>query len=63
MKVLPVFGILLAATALVTPARAADMKTLVVAEPVHGVGYLPLYIAVDDGYFAKLGLNVKIMTV
>lgn len=49
--------------AVTPPAYAADLTNIVVAEPVHGVGYLPLYIAVDKGYFAKLGLNVKVMTV
>ena len=44
-------------------AHATDLINIVVAEPVHGVGYLPLYIAVDKGYFAKLGLSVKVMTV
>jgi NitT/TauT family transport system substrate-binding protein len=51
---------LLAAT---LPAKAAEMKHLVVAEPVHGVGYLPLYVAIHKGYFAKEGLDVKVMTV
>ncbi len=45
------------------PAKAAAMKDLVVAEPTHGVGYLPLYVAVDKGYFAEEGLTVKILTV
>ncbi len=45
------------------PAVAAELKQLVVAEPVHGVGYLPLYVAVDKGYFAAEGLDVKILTV
>ena len=48
-------------TALV-PAKAAETE-LVVAEPVHGVGYLPLYVAVNKGYFTEQGLNVKVMTV
>jgi NitT/TauT family transport system substrate-binding protein len=29
----------------------------------HGTGYLPLYIAIQKGYFDALGLDVKIMTV
>jgi NitT/TauT family transport system substrate-binding protein len=58
-------GMMVAAGLLTTilPATAAEMKHLVVAEPVHGVGYLPLYIAVDKGYFAKEGLDVKVLTV
>lgn len=51
---------LLAAT---LPAEAAKMKHLVVAEPVHGVGYLPLYVAIHKGYFAKEGLDVTVLTV
>jgi len=57
-------GILAAALSLAAlPAAAGAMKTLVVAEPVHGVGYLPLYVAVDKGYFKAEGLDVKILTV
>ncbi len=57
---------LLASLALTAPlmgAHAAEMKELVVAEPVHNTSYLPLYVAVDKGYFADEGLNVKILTV
>ena len=43
------------------PAHA--QKPLIVTEPTHGVGYLPLYIAIRNGYFAKEGLDVKVMTV
>jgi NitT/TauT family transport system substrate-binding protein len=49
------------ATLQVAPAQA--QKTLMVAEPTHGVGYLPLYVAIRNGYFAKQGLDVKVMTV
>jgi NitT/TauT family transport system substrate-binding protein len=41
----------------------AQMKTLIVAEPVHGTGYLPLYVAMRNGYFAAEGLEIKILTV
>ncbi|HWE72096.1 MAG TPA: ABC transporter substrate-binding protein [Stellaceae bacterium] len=40
----------------------ADTKSLIVAEPTHGVGYLPLYVAIDEGYFKQLGLDVKFAT-
>jgi NitT/TauT family transport system substrate-binding protein len=40
----------------------AETKSLIVAEPTHGVGYLPLYVAVDKGYFTEEGLDVKVMT-
>ena len=46
-----------------TPAGAlAAGKELLVAEPGHNVGYLPLYIAIQKGYFAEHGLDVKILT-
>lgn len=35
-----------------------ERKTLVVAEPVHLIGYLPLYLAIHEGYFAEEGLDV-----
>ena len=44
-------------------AQAQEKKTLIVAEPVHGTGYLPLYVAITKGYFADAGIDVKIMTV
>jgi NitT/TauT family transport system substrate-binding protein len=50
---------------LATPmlARGADAKTLIVAEPQHGIGYLPLYVAIRKGFFEREGLTVKILTV
>ena len=33
-------------------------QKLVVAEPVHLIGYLPLYVAIHEGYFADEGLDV-----
>jgi|ADGO01.1.fsa_nt_gi ABC-type nitrate/sulfonate/bicarbonate transport systems, periplasmic components len=35
---------------------------LVIAEPVHGVGYLPLYVGIQKGYFEEEGLNVSTVT-
>ena len=43
------------------PARAAD-RELVVAEPVHLMGYLPFYTAIHKGFFAEEGLKVKVVT-
>ncbi len=44
----------LAALLMATLAPSAHaQKSLVVTEPTHGVGYLPLYIAIRNGYFAK----------
>ena len=44
------------------PAAAAGPKTLIVAEPSHNIGYLPLYVAIHNGYFASDGLDVKMMS-
>src|SRR5215472_13951576 len=43
-------------------ARAAS-KELLVAEPVHSTGYLPMYIAMANGYFAESDIVVKIVTI
>jgi NMT1/THI5 like protein len=56
-------GALLAALAMLQAPPAQAQRTLFVAEPTHGVGYLPLYVAIRNGYFAKDGLDVKVMTV
>jgi NitT/TauT family transport system substrate-binding protein len=51
------------AAAATTGAAAQEKKTLLVAEPVHGTGYLPLYVAINKGFFSELGIDVKVMTV
>ena len=43
-------------------ARAAT-KELLVAEPVHSTGYLPMYIAMANKYFAESDIAVKIVTI
>jgi NitT/TauT family transport system substrate-binding protein len=43
----------------IAPARAA--REVLVAEPVHSTGYLPLYIAMAKGYFDDV--TVKIVTI
>src|SRR5437764_3768368 len=53
-------GISLAAAPFI--ARAA-VKELLVAEPVHSTGYLPMYIAMAKDYFAEADINVKIVTI
>ena len=63
-RIIPVLAAVAALSGVVfTPARAADMQTLVVAEPVHSTGYLPLYVAIHNGYFKEENLDVKILTV
>lgn len=47
-----------------TPASqntAETVKELVIAEPVHLIGYLPLYVAIQEGYFEEQGLNIKVI--
>lgn len=56
--------ILLAAIALAfaatTASRAAEK--IVIVEPVHGTGYLPLHVGIDKGFFAEEGLDVSVVT-
>ena len=51
-------GVALVASPLL--ARAAT-KEVLIAEPVHGTGYLPLYIAMAKGFFE--GISVQIVTI
>lgn len=39
----------------------APLKELVIAEPVHLTGYLPLYVAIHKGYFEEQGLKVSVV--
>lgn len=39
-----------------------ETTSITLAEPVHGVGYLPLYAAIDLGFFAEEGLEVEVTT-
>lgn len=43
------------------PCCAEGLKPITVAEPVHMIGYLPLYIAQHAGYFAEAGLDVTVV--
>ena len=52
----------LAATAAPFVARAAA-REIIVAEPVHSTGYLPLYVAMAENYFAESDITVKILTI
>ena len=58
--------LLLAAAMLVSlPCALAEdapaLRPIVVAEPVHLIGYLPLYVAIHEGYFAEEGLDVTVV--
>jgi len=59
-------GILCCLTALVLAvgggaATAEEARKLTVSEPVHLIGYLPLYAAIHEGYFAQEGLDVTVV--
>src|SRR5579863_8921193 len=41
---------------------AQGTKALVLAEPVHNLGYAPVYLAADQGLFKKRGLDVSVLT-
>ncbi len=41
--------------------EAPALTPLTVAEPVHLIGYLPLYVAIHEGYFADEGLDVSVV--
>jgi len=43
-------------------AETKSAKKLVIAEPLHNLGYLPLYAAIHDGQFAARGLEVEVIT-
>jgi NitT/TauT family transport system substrate-binding protein len=59
-RCLRALGILALALAIHTPAAHAAGKPILIAEPVHSIGYLPLYVAMDKGYFT--GLDVSTIT-
>lgn len=46
----------------VTTTAADGTVALTIAEPVHGVGYLPLYVGIREGFFAEEGLDVSTVT-
>jgi NitT/TauT family transport system substrate-binding protein len=59
-------GALGVASAIALPSRAfaqAGMTELIVAEPVHSTGYLPLYVAIQQGFFTQEKIALKVLTV
>jgi NitT/TauT family transport system substrate-binding protein len=52
-------GVALGTLGFRTPARAAN-KAILIAEPQHGLGYLPLYVAIRNNWFT--GLDVSTIT-
>lgn len=51
----------LAAPLLARPTIAQDREILI-SEPTRSVSYLPIYLAITEGYFKKAGLNAKMLT-
>jgi NitT/TauT family transport system substrate-binding protein len=43
-------------------ARAATKKSIIIAEPQHNIGYLPMYVAAAQGFFDEEGLDVRVVT-
>ncbi|RCW77253.1 ABC transporter substrate-binding protein [Saliterribacillus persicus] len=39
-----------------------EKEELIIAEPVHGFGYLPLYVAISKGYFESVDVSVTTLT-
>ncbi|PWB97780.1 ABC transporter substrate-binding protein [Salinibacterium hongtaonis] len=52
-----------AAPASSSPESRGDVPvTITIAEPVHGIGYLPLYAAIESGAFEEEGITVEVTT-
>jgi NitT/TauT family transport system substrate-binding protein len=41
-----------------SPGAQAEGKPVLIAEPQHSLGYLPLYVAIQNGYFKDLAVSV-----
>lgn len=65
-KIKGALALMLAATLILSGCGASGgkgaLKNIVIAEPVHLIAYLPLYVAIDKGFFKEEGLNVKVIT-
>jgi NitT/TauT family transport system substrate-binding protein len=47
---------------LATASPAISAEKIIIGEPVHGTGYLPLYVGIHKGFFAEEGLDVQTVT-
>jgi NitT/TauT family transport system substrate-binding protein len=52
----------LVAINLASASPAVSGEKIIIAEPVHSTGYLPLYVGIHKGFFAKEGLDVTFQT-
>ena len=43
-------------------ARAQSKKSIILAEPQHNIGYLPMYVAIHHGFFEEEGLDARVVT-
>ena len=43
--------------------RAPPPREILIAEPVHSTGYLPLYIAMSKGFFDEANVSVSLVTI
>ena len=63
------FGCVLFAAVLLATACGGDkagqeseaLKKIVIAEPLHSIGYLPLYVGQQEGFFEEEGLDVEVI--
>src|SRR5262245_54995832 len=58
-------GALALASSLPAPRHASaqvSAQEIVITEPVHGVSFLPVYVAQKKGYFKDEGIDVKLVT-
>ena len=62
-KTFGLIAVAMIAASVASGAVAQADKELVVAEPVHSLGYLPLYVAIHKGFFAAEHLSVKVVTI
>lgn len=49
-------------TSTTTAGNGNELNKITIAEPVHLIGYLPLYTAINEGYFKEEGLDVEVVT-
>ncbi|MDB5599035.1 MAG: nitrate/sulfonate/bicarbonate transporter substrate-binding protein [Xanthobacteraceae bacterium] len=53
---------LLTTLGLAAASPAISAEKIIIGEPVHGTGYLPLYVGIHKGFFAEEGLDVQTVT-